>query len=720
MSQRIQYKVHGLDCSEEVTILEREVGRADGVLNLQCDVVNGRMAVEYDPEVTSPDRIASAVNATGMKAIPWEERITETDQTFWQRRGRLVMTSMCGVLLVAGFISHWLSHGSVLDALAVSEQESHTFPLVSMLAYVASVVTGGWFVIPRAVSAARHLRPDMNLLMVLAVVGAITIGEWFEAATVAFLFAVSLLLEHWSVERARNAIKSLMDLSPTVARYVCADDEDIHEGPVEQVPVGATVIVRPGEKIPLDGDVTKGTSTVNQAAITGESMPVSKSSGDEVFAGTLNQDGAIEFRVTKPANDTTLARIIHMVEQAQSRRAPSQQWVDKFAQWYTPAMLIFALLVGILPPLVGFGSWVEWTYRGLVILVIACPCALVISTPVSIVSALTAAARNGVLIKGGIFLESAGQLRVLALDKTGTLTYGQPEVQEVVPLNEHTPVELLERAAALELHSEHPLARAVLRKAREEGIEPTPADSYQAIRGKGGEGQIDGQSYWIGSHRMMHEKGAETPEVHQRALELEDAGHTVIAVGNDRHVCGLISIADRVREDSADAVRQLHQAGIRKVVMLTGDNEGTAKAVAEATGVDEYHAQLLPQDKVQAVESLVAEYGHVAMVGDGINDAPALATANLGIAMGGMGTDAAIETADIALMSDDLTKIAWLIRHARRTLFNIKTNITFALGLKFLFIILAVFGLASLWMAIAADTGATLLVVFNSLRLLRL
>lgn len=712
-------KIHGMDCAEEVTILQREVGQREGVVDLDFDVVNARMSVEYEPDIITTDQIISFVNATGMKAVPWEHRTAPAVQSFWQRRGRLIMTVLSGGLLVAGFVTHWLIHGRFMDALAGSEQELHTIPGATIALYIASVFIGGWFVFPKALYSARRLSPDMNLLMVIAVAGAMVIGEWFEAATVAFLFALSLLLEHWSVERARNAIKSLMDLSPTTARYVCPHDGDIMEKPVEEVPVGVTVIVRPGEKIPLDGEVTKGETTVNQAAITGESMPVSKSSGDEVFAGTINQDGAMEFRATKAAGDTTLARIIHMVEQAQSRRAPSQQWVDRFARWYTPAMILLALAVGALPPAVGLGTWGEWAYRGLVILVIACPCALVISTPVSIVSALTAAARNGVLVKGGVFLEAAGHLRVLAVDKTGTLTHGQPEVQKIVPLNDHTPHELLERAAALEVHSEHPLARAILRAAGAEGIEPTPAVSFQAIRGKGGQGQIGDRSFWIGSRRMMHDQGQDTPEIHQAAVVLEDSGHSVVIVGNDQHVCGLISISDSVREDALIAVHQLHANGIHKVIMLTGDNEGTARAVAEVTGVDEYHSQLLPEDKVKAVESLLAEYGQVAMIGDGINDAPALATATLGIAMGGMGTDAAIETADIALMSDDLTKVAWLISHARRTLVNIKTNIAFALGLKMLFIVLAIFGLTSLWMAILADTGATLLVVFNGLRLLR-
>ncbi|HSO18303.1 MAG TPA: heavy metal translocating P-type ATPase, partial [Desulfosarcina sp.] len=559
---------------------------------------------------------------------------------------------------------------------------------------------------------------DMNFLMVTAVIGAFVIGEWFEAATVAFLFALSLLLEDWSVERARNAIGALLDLAPATARFRHPQHGDLQERPVEEVPLGAIVLVRPGERIALDGEVVSGQSSVNQAPITGESMPVAKSPGDQVYAGTINQDGTLEFRADRSADQTTLARIIHMVESAQTRRANSQQWVDRFSTRYTPIMLVLAVALALLSPLLAGLSWSEGVYRGLVLLVIACPCALVISTPVSIVSALTAAARHGVLIKGGLYLEAAGRLQVLALDKTGTLTTGQPEVQRLVALNGHSERELLERAAALEAGSEHPLARAILRRARETGIEVVPAEQFTAFPGKGGEGSIGGRLFWIGSHRMLHEKSQETPAIHARAEELEDAGHTVVAIGNDSHVCGLISIADDLREDIPQILSEIREAGVRRIVMLTGDNAGTARAIAAETGIEEYHCELLPEDKVEAIGRLVRENQTVAMVGDGINDAPAMAAATFGIAMGAMGTDAALETADMALMSDDLSKLPWLIRHSRRTVRNIQQNIGFALGLKAVFIVLTLFGTATLWMAIAADTGATLLVVFNSLRLL--
>ncbi|MCB2181304.1 MAG: heavy metal translocating P-type ATPase [Desulfobulbaceae bacterium] len=718
MSRRIDYKVQGLDCSEEVIILRREVGGKPGIIDLEFDVINARMTVEFESDVLSSDEIVQAVRAAGMEATPWELRKTREQESFWNRYGRLIMTVMSGALLLTAFGTHWVLHGSLTDAFAGGQNEQHIFPRSVMLLYFFAAVAGAWYVVPKAFQSARRLRPDMNFLMVAAVIGAFILGEWFEAATVAFLFALSLLLEQWSVERARNAIGALLNLAPTTARYRFPDHSDIHEKPVVDIPLGAIVLVRPGERVALDGEVVKGESSVNQAPITGESMPVAKRPGDQVYAGTINQDGVLEFRANRMAGDTTLARIIAMVESAQSRRASSQQWVERFSAYYTPAMMFLALGIAALLPILTGISWAEGVYRGLVILVIACPCALVISTPVSIVSALTAAARNGVLIKGGLYLESAGRLRVLALDKTGTLTKGRPEVRRLVPLDGHSERELLERAAALEADSEHPLARAILRKARESEIDVVPTEQFIAVPGKGAEGRIAGRLFWIGSHRMMHEKAQETPEIHAWAKELEDAGHSVVAIGNESHVCGLISIADSLREGVPQIIADIKQAGVKRIVMLTGDNEGTARTIAAEAGIDEYRCELLPEDKVEAIGRLVREDKFVAMVGDGINDAPAMAAATFGIAMGAMGTDAALETADMALMSDDLSKLPWLIRHSRRTLRNIQQNISFALGLKLVFIVLTLFGMSSLWMAIAADTGATLLVVFNGLRLL--
>jgi Cd2+/Zn2+-exporting ATPase len=527
------------------------------------------------------------------------------------------------------------------------------------------------------------------------------------------------MLEHWSVGRARRAVESLLELSPAKARYICPHDGDILEKPIAEVPVGVTVLVRPGDRIPLDGRITKGITTVNQSPITGESIRVEKKIGDEVFAGTINEDGAIEFQATKLAGDTILSGIIRLVKESQGKRAASQRFVETFAAYYTPLMMALSLAIMVLPPFIVGASWHTWFYRGLVILVIACPCALVISTPVSIMAALTAAARNGVLVKGGLYLEAVGRLMVVAFDKTGTLTNGRPDVQQVVPLNGHSHRDLLERAAALESNSQHPLATAILRKAQAEGVEAARAENYQAVKGKGAIGSVHGKSFWIGSRRFMEEKGMGTKEIRDKAESFEDAGHSVVVVGNESHVCGLITISDTPRKEAYQCIRDLRRQGIGKIVMLTGDNFGTASAIAEYTGVDEFRAALLPEEKVKAIEALIAKFGATAMIGDGVNDAPAMAGASLGIAMGAIGTDTAIETADIVFMSDDLAKLPWLIGHSRRTLATVKTNICIALGLKILFIGLSLLGMASLGMAIAADMGASLLVVFNGLRLLR-
>jgi Cd2+/Zn2+-exporting ATPase len=592
-------------------------------------------------------------------------------------------------------------------------------PFASWLLYLGAIVSGAWYVVPKAFYALRTVRPDMHVLMLVAVAGAMILGDWCEAATVAFLFALALVLESWSVERARLAIRALMDLAPPTARCLQPEDGRVVEQQVDTIPIGTDVLVRPGEKIPLDGTVTQGHTLVNQSPITGEAVPVPKTVGDEVFAGTINGDSAFTFRTTKPASGTTLARIIHLVAEAKSRRAPREQWVERFARVYTPTMMVLACLLATLPPLLSGASWSFWGYNALVLLVIACPCALVLSTPVSIVAGLTAAARAGILIKGGASLEAPAHLRAIAFDKTGTLTCGQPTVQEVIPLHGHTVQELLTCAAALEAHSAHPLARAILQKAASLGLTTSPAEQFTALQGRGAEAVIDGKRFWIGSHRLMEDLGVEDAAFHALAVRLEDAGHSLVAISTEEHICGLISVADSVRAVAAEAVRALKRLGIAVIVMLTGDNQGTAQAVGAQLGVDQVHAELLPADKVTAIETLRHTYGEIAMVGDGVNDAPAMAAATLGIAMGAVGTAAAMETADITLMSDDLTRLTWLVRHARRTLRVIQQNIVCALGLKLLFILLAVTGVATLWMAIAADMGASLLVIFNGLRLMK-
>jgi Cd2+/Zn2+-exporting ATPase len=558
----------------------------------------------------------------------------------------------------------------------------------------------------------------MNLLMVIAVLGAVTIDEWFEAATVSFLFSLSLTLESWSIGRARRAIEKLLDLAPAVVRVV-GSDGTIQELPPETVPVDSRFVVRPGERMPLDGEVLAGTSDVNQAPITGESLPVSKGPGSLVFAGSMNGQGVLEIRSTKLSGDTTLARIIRLVSDAQQKKSPSEQWVDRFARHYTPAVMALALLVIVVPVLMWGQPLDRWLYQALVLLVIACPCALVISTPVSVVAAVAAAARHGVLIKGGAHMEIPGRIKAMAFDKTGTLTEGKPAVVQVSALNGHTETELLERAAAMEMHSDHPLAVAIFEYSTSQGVAVQAASDVRAVPGMGIRGRWDGREFWLGSHRLLEELGQETPEVHEQLESLSATGHTVVVVGNDAHVCGFFALADRIRPEAATSIRQLRSLGVDHLVMLTGDNRGTAEAIAKEAGVIEVEAELLPEEKVTAVESLVGKHQTVAMVGDGINDAPALARASLGIAMGAGGSDTAIETADIALMSDDLTKLPWLVQHSRRMLAIIRVNIFLSLAVKALFVGLTLAGHASLWAAIAADMGVSLLVMANALRLLR-
>ncbi|EGF27970.1 heavy metal translocating P-type ATPase [Rhodopirellula baltica WH47] len=704
----MQLKIHGMDCAEEVSLIKRElVPLLGGDERLGFDLLSGRLTVDLDGvDVTSGDVLA-AIERTGLKAETWENaQQSSDDQSFWVKHQRAIMTAISGVFGGIGLVIHLLSGG--FDGAVATP---------AIVCYLIGILAGLYLVLPKAWRALVTLRPDMNLLMSVAVIGAIAIGEWFEGAAVAFLFSLSLLLESWSIGRARRAIASLMDLTPPVA-HLRHESGEVRDIVPAEVPVGSTLIIRPGEKIPLDGEVTVGISDVNQAPITGESVPVEKQVGSEVFAGTINGDGLLEMRSTKAAEDTTLARIIQMVGDAGSKRAPSEKWVEKFAAVYTPVVMAVALLMLLIPTLLLGQPWSVWIYRSLVLLVIACPCALVISTPVSVVASLAAAARNGVLVKGGVFIELPGKLVAIAMDKTGTLTKGAPEVIDVVPMNDHDEEELLTRAGALELNSNHPLARAIVDETKKRGMTIPPAKSFETIQGKGATGVIDGKTFWLGSHRYLEQRGQETLEVRQQLEAMQEAGRTVVVIGNDEHVCGFITLADAIRDETREAIKTLHQVGIKRIVMLTGDNEGTAKAIGKESGIDEVHAELLPEDKVAEVEELVSRYEHVAMIGDGVNDAPALARASLGLAMGAAGSDAAIETADIALMSDDLSKLPWLIGHSRRTLSIIRQNIWFSLAIKALFVVLTLMGMASLWAAIAADMGASLLVIANGLRLL--
>ncbi|GAE47077.1 lead, cadmium, zinc and mercury transporting ATPase [Mesobacillus boroniphilus JCM 21738] len=558
----------------------------------------------------------------------------------------------------------------------------------------------------------------MKTLMTIAVIGAAFIGEWGEGATVVILFAISEALETYSMDKARQSIRSLMDIAPREALIRRGNQELMIQ--VDEIRIGDIMIVKPGQKIAMDGTVMKGTSSINQAAITGESVPVAKTIDDEVFAGTLNEEGLLEVKVTKHVDDTTIAKIIHLVEEAQAERAPSQAFVDRFAKYYTPAIMLIALGVAVIPPLFG-ADWNTWIYQGLAVLVVGCPCALVVSTPVSIVTAIGNAARNGVLIKGGIHLEEMGSIKAIAFDKTGTLTKGVPVVTDYLP-QDGASNEQLKIIAALENGSQHPLASAIMKKAEEENLDYQSVDikEFSSITGKGIKGDVNGETYFVGSPNLFEEilTGGIEAELKEKIETLQSQGKTVMVAGTSTEVTVLIAVADEVRETSQKVIQKLHALGIEKTIMLTGDNSRTANAIGKQVGVSDIKAELLPHDKLNCIKDLRKEYNRVSMVGDGVNDAPALAASNVGVAMGGAGTDTALETADIALMADDLGKLPFTVKLSRKALVIIKQNITFSLGIKLIALLLVIPGWLTLWIAIFADMGATLLVTLNSLRLL--
>ncbi len=587
----------------------------------------------------------------------------------------------------------------------------------SIFGYAAAIIIGGYTLFQKGVKNLFHFNFDMNTLMTVAIIGAAIIGEWGEGATVVILFAISEALERYSMDKARKSIESLMDIAPNEALIRRGSQELMID--VEDIQIGDIMIVKPGKKVAMDGIVIKGHSSINQASITGESVPVSKSIDDEVFAGTLNEEGLLEVKVTKRVQDTTIAKIIHLVEEAQAERAPSQAFVDKFAKYYTPAIIVLAILIGIVPPLFFGAEWNVWIYQGLAALVVGCPCALVVSTPVAVVTAIGNAARHGVLIKGGIYLEEAGALKVIAFDKTGTLTKGIPVVTDIISYDENEQ-EWLTFTAAIEKGSQHPLATAILKKAEGLPYQDVVIEDFQSITGKGLKALIKNEVYFVGSPTFFEEvnKGLVTKQ-QEKIAELQSQAKTVMIVGTEEKILLLIAVADKPRESSSKIIRKLHAVGIEKTIMLTGDNQRTANAIGKEVGVTEIKADLLPEDKLNAIKELRITHGNVAMVGDGVNDAPALAAATIGVAMGGAGTDTALETADVALMSDDLTKLPYTIKLSRKALWIIKQNIIFSLGIKALALLLVVPGWLTLWIAIFADMGATLLVTLNSLRLLK-
>ncbi|MEJ9282368.1 heavy metal translocating P-type ATPase [Ureibacillus thermosphaericus] len=698
-SEAKTYRVQGFTCANCAAKFENNVKSLPGVQDAKVNFGASKITVLGTTTIEELEKAGAFEN---LKVREDKEKSVKREP-FWKQKENIRVYISAVLLVISWFLGK--QYG-----------EEHIFATIG---YAAAILIGGYSLFIKGFKNLVRLNFDMNTLMTVAILGAASIGEWGEGATVVILFAISEALERYSMDKARQSIESLMDIAPKEALIRRGNEEMMV--PVDDIQVGDIMIVKPGQKLAMDGIVIKGTSTLNQAAITGESVPVTKTVGDEVFAGTLNEEGLLEVKVTKRVEDTTLSKIIHLVEEAQAERAPSQAFVDRFAKYYTPAIIIFALLLAVIPPLFMGADWSEWIYRGLAVLVVGCPCALVISTPVSIVTAIGNAAKNGVLIKGGIYLEEAGSLKVIAFDKTGTLTKGVPSVTNVVTYNGNEN-ELMTITAAIEKGSQHPLASAIIRKAEEDGLNfnDVSVEEFQSITGKGVKAKVNNAMYYVGSPGLFEEllpNGIQS-EIKEQITTLQTQGKTVMALGTEKEILALIAVADEIRESSKEVIRKLHQVGIEKTVMLTGDNQRTAEAIGKQVGVSDIKADLLPEDKLNFIKELRDKHQSVAMVGDGVNDAPALAASTVGVAMGGAGTDTALETADIALMSDDLSKLPYTIKLSRKALAIIKQNITFSLGIKALSLLLIVPGWLTLWLAIFADMGATLIVTLNSLRLL--
>lgn len=688
--------IENMDCPTEEALIRNKLKGFPGVTGLDFNLLQRNLVISHT--LPSLDSVIEALKTIGMQvgSVEAQDELPRAEKTNWWP------------LIVSGVAA---LGAEVIEILIVGHHWS------TLLLALVAILTGGLETYKKGWIALRNRNLNMNALMSIAVTGALGIGQWPEAAMVIFLFALAEVIEVKSLDRARNAIRGLMAMTPENAT-VKLSDGTWSEVPAATVELDSVVRVRPGERIALDGVVVEGNSTVDQAPITGESLPVEKSPGEPVFAGTINQAGSFLFRVTAVATNSTLTRIIHAVEAAQGNRAPTQRFVDQFARVYTPAVFAVALAVAVIPPLVFGGVWFEWVYKALVLLVIACPCALVISTPVTIVSGLAAAARHGILIKGGVYLEEGRKLAWLALDKTGTITHGKPAQTDFEALDGTDPQDVRCLAASLASRSDHPVSHAIAVSAESDGIMPREVSDFAALIGRGVSGRIGDRVYYLGNSRLITENGFAEPNILSRIMTLERQGKSVVLLTDDTRSLALFGVADTIKESSRDAIAELHRLGVR-TMMLSGDNQHTAESIARKVGIDEVRAGLLPEDKLKIIESFQGNGGTIGMVGDGINDAPALARADVGFAMGAAGTDTAIETADVALMDDDLRKVALFVQLSRATSAILKQNITLALGIKAVFLGLTIMGHATMWMAVFADMGASLLVVGNGLRLLR-
>lgn len=693
--------IQKMDCPTEEKLIRNKLESIEGIEELRFNLMQRELTVFHRLEDVQP--LEAALNALDMEPKRKGEDCSSCETNTVSNTSRYMkrLMAISGVAAFSAEMISWLG----------ADEKSLLVVLLSALA----IVTGGMQTLKKGWIAIKTFTLNINFLMMVAVIGAVAIGEWPEAAMVTFLFALAEMIEAYSLDRARNAIRDLMEMTPESAS-VKQPDGSWKTSVVDDVALGAIVRVKPGERIPLDGKITSGQSSVNQAPITGESMPVEKQVGDAVFAGTINERGAFEFEVTANKGNTTLARIIRSVQAAQGERAPTQRFVDEFARYYTPAVVVLAILIATVPPLFFGAEFMPWLYKALVTLVIACPCALVISTPVTVVSGLAAAARRGILIKGGVYLEEGYKLKALALDKTGTLTHGKPVVTDISELNHIASEQALIIAASLNAHSEHPIAHAIVTKAKLE--KPLDVTNFESLTGRGVKGTIGDTVYYLGNHRLMEELKVCGEHVESVLLPLEKQGKTAVVLATATQALCVFAVADTIRDSSVQAVKEMQAHGVH-CVLLTGDNQNTANAIAEEVGIMDVHGDMLPEDKLRVIGELRQRYGVVGMVGDGINDAPALAKSSIGFAMGAAGTDTALETADVALMEDDLRRIPLFIGLSRKTSIVLKQNIALSIGIKAIFLALNFVGLATLWMAVFADMGASLIVVFNGLRLLK-